>query len=215
MKPGVVGDMDPLQEKSKHWASHFTEQAGKYLEDPARALDFSNEKLMQQVHRTILKGLDLEKGMKILDAGCGFGGTLIHLAKAFPDAQCVGIDMSDTLLDLARQTAEAGGLEDRVTFEKADVQEIPYPDDSFDVVISTNVLHHVADPLAMLHELERVLAPEGMLYIADIRRSRLATLFDKAFREAMSYGEVLALLYEAKYPREPFTSGFLWWRYER
>ena len=95
------------------------------------------------------------------------------------------------------------------------MQGIPYPDNSFDVVISTNVLHHVADPVAMLHELERVLVPEGMLYIADIRRSWLAGLFDKAFREAKSYGEVLALLYEAKLPKEPFTSGFLWWRYER
>ena len=152
---------------------------------------------------------------KILDAGCGFGGTLIHLAKAFPNAQCVGIDMSDTLLDMARQKAEAGGVADRAIFENADVQEIPYPDDSFDVVISTNVLHHVAEPVAMLHELERVLSPEGMLYIADIRRSRLASLFDKAFREALSYGEVLALLYEAKLPKDPFTSGFLWWRYER
>ena len=152
---------------------------------------------------------------KILDAGCGFGGTLLHLARNFPQAQGVGIDMSDPLLELARQTAAAEGLEQRVVFEKADVQEIPYPDDSFDVLISTNVVHHVADPLAMLKELERVLAPDGMLYIADSRRSGLAGLFDKAFREAMSYSEVLALLYQAKLPKEPFTSGFLWWRYER
>jgi hypothetical protein len=67
----------------------------------------------------------------------------------------------------------------------------------------------------MLHELERVLAPDGMLYIADIRRSWLAALFDRAFREALSYDELLALLYKAGLPKEPFTSGFLWWRYER
>ena len=152
---------------------------------------------------------------KILDVGCGFGGTLLTLAENFPDAQCVGIDMSDPLLELARQAAEAQGLEQRVVFEKADGQEIPYPDDSFDVVISTNVLHHVADPLAMLNEIERVLAPGGMLYIADIRRSGLAGFFDKAFREALSYSEVLALLYQAKWSKKPFTSGFLWWRYER
>ena len=152
---------------------------------------------------------------KILDVGCGFGGTLLTLAENFPDAQCVGIDMSDPLLELARQAAEAQGLEQRVVFEKADGQEIPYPDGSFDVVISTNVVHHVADPLAMLNEIERVLAPGGMLYIADIRRSGLAGFFDKAFREALSYSEVLALLYQAKWSKKPFTSGFLWWRYER
>ena len=152
---------------------------------------------------------------KILDAGCGFGGTLLNLSKNFPEAEGVGIDMSDPLLELAQQTAEAQGVEERVVFEKADVQEIPYPDDSFDVVISTNVVHHVADPLAMLKELERVLAPEGMLYIADIRRSWLPGIFDKAFREALSYPEVLTLLYQTGLPKEPFTSGFLWWRYER
>lgn len=152
---------------------------------------------------------------KILDVGCGFGGTLLTLAENLPDAQCVGIDMSDPLLELAQQAAEAQGLEQRVVFEKADGQEIPYPDDSFDVVISTNVVHHVADPLAMLNEIERVLAPGGMLYIADIRRSGLAGFFDKAFREALSYSEVLALLYQAKWSKKPFTSGFLWWRYER
>ena len=54
---------------------------------------------------------------KVLDAGCGFGGTLLYLAKNFPDAQFVGIDMSDTLLELGRQTAAVEGLEERVSLE--------------------------------------------------------------------------------------------------
>ncbi len=152
---------------------------------------------------------------RILDVGCGFGGTLIALAQSFPGAECVGIDTSDVLLELARRTAEAKGLAQKVRFENGDAQAIPYPDDSFDVVLSTNVLHHVKEPLKMLGEIERVLAPEGILYIADIRRSWLAGLFDKAFREAMTYYEVLALLQQAGLAKEPFTSGFLWWRYER
>jgi ubiquinone/menaquinone biosynthesis C-methylase UbiE len=152
---------------------------------------------------------------KILDVGCGFGGTLRVLARNFPQADCTGIDLSEPLLELARQTAVTQGLQERVRFEQADAQAVPYPDDSFDVVISTGVVHHVADPVAMLKEIARVLAPEGMLYIADIRRSMLAGLFDDAARRALSYDEVLKLLWEARFPKEPFTSGFLWWRYER
>lgn len=151
----------------------------------------------------------------ILDAGCGFGGTLLHLAAHFPQATCVGLDRSEPLLALARETAAAQGLAQRARFEKADVQAIPYPDNSFEVVISTNVLHHVADPLAMLGEIERVLAPKGMLYIADIRRSWLVGFFDNAFRAAMSINEVLGMLAAAGWPRDWFTTGLLWWRYER
>lgn len=151
----------------------------------------------------------------ILDAGCGFGGTLLYLARQFPQAECVGLDSSEPLLALARQSAEAGGLAARTRFEHADVQAIPYPDDSFEVVLCTNVVHHVSDPRALLREIERVLAPEGMLYVADIRRSWLPGLFDKAFREAMSIGEVLGLLDAAGWDDKWFTTGLLWWRYER
>jgi ubiquinone/menaquinone biosynthesis C-methylase UbiE len=152
---------------------------------------------------------------KILDAGCGFGGTLLYLLKGFPEAEGVGIDASDVLLELARETAEAQGMANRVTFEKGDVQEMPYPDDSFDVVISTNVVHHVANPTAMLREIKRVLAPEGLLYIADIRQNWLVGLFDKAFRETLDYYEVRALIQRANYDDAHFTTGLLWWRYER
>jgi ubiquinone/menaquinone biosynthesis C-methylase UbiE len=152
---------------------------------------------------------------KILDAGCGFGGTLITVLKTFPTAEGVGIDMSEPLLELARQTAEAENVSERVTFEEGDVQEMPYPDDSFDVVISTNVLHHVAAPLVMVNELERVLAPGGMLFIADIRRSRLGGLFDSAFREAMPVGVIEDLFRQSNLTEKGFTTGMLWWRYER
>ena len=151
----------------------------------------------------------------ILDVGCGSGDTLLVLARNLPQADCTGIDASEPLLELGRQTAVTLGVQDRVHFEQADAQAIPYPDNSFDVVISTSVVHHAADPVAMLKEIARVLAPDGMLYIADLRRSRLGGLFDDAARQALSYDEVLKLLWQARFPKEPFTSGFLWWRYER
>ncbi|MFN2136043.1 MAG: class I SAM-dependent methyltransferase [Candidatus Promineifilaceae bacterium] len=151
----------------------------------------------------------------ILDAGCGFGGTLLYLVQHFPQASGVGLDASEPLLTMARQAADVSGAARRVRFEQADVQAIPYPDDSFDVVISTNVVHHVPDPLGLLNELERVLTPQGMLYVADIRRSWLPALFDKSFQKAMSMSELMGLLSAAGWSRDWFTTGLLWWRYER
>lgn len=151
----------------------------------------------------------------ILDVGCGFGGTLLYLAGELPGIHGVGIDLSEALLDMARQSAVDQGVAQRVRFEKADAQAIPYPDDHFDVVISTNVVHHVTDPRAMLQEIDRVLAEDGMLYIADIRRSWLAGLFDRAFRETMTVPQILSLLRSSGLDEDWFTTGLLWWRYER
>lgn len=161
-----------------------------------------------------LKARKFDAG-RVLDVGCGPGTTLLVLARNFPEADCTGIDTSEPLLELARQTAVTQGLQERVRFEQADAQAIPYPDDSFDVVISTGVVHQVADPVAMLEEIARVLTPDGMLYIADLRRSAVAGLFNDAARQALSYEEILKLLWQARFPKEPFTSGMLWWRYER
>ena len=157
-----------------------------------------------------LRGLE---GGRILDVGCGFGATAIVLAQAFPRSEVVGIDLSDPLLDLARQAARAAGLGERVAFEKADVQEIPYDDDSFDALINLQMLHIVEGPVAMLGEMERVLAPAGVLFMADIRRSWVG-LFDKVFKTGLTVEEAGALIRRSKLREGAFSSDLLWWRYE-
>ena len=69
---------------------------------------------------------------RIIDVGCGFGAMNIVLARRFIDSEIVGIDLSDPLLRLANQYAQAAGLGDRVRFEKADVHQIPYDDAAFE-----------------------------------------------------------------------------------
>ena len=91
------------------------------------------------------------RGGRIIDVGCGFGGMNIVLAHRFIDSEIVGIDLSDPLLRLANRSAQAADLGDRARFEKADVHQIPYDDNSFDVVINTNMVHLVDDPVQMLN----------------------------------------------------------------
>jgi ubiquinone/menaquinone biosynthesis C-methylase UbiE len=150
---------------------------------------------------------------RILDGGCGFGETLICLAKSLPDAVLTGIDLSDPLLDIARSSAARAGLSERIEFTKADVCLLPYPDKCFDVVLNINMVHVVERPIQMLDEFERVLADDGFLFIADIRRSWIGFL-EREFLSALTVGEAKQLLGESTIRKGAMTSSMLWWRYE-
>jgi ubiquinone/menaquinone biosynthesis C-methylase UbiE len=153
-----------------------------------------------------------QKG-RILDAGCGFGWTDIFLAQKFPDSEVVGIDLSEPLLRRANQAAQSANLDKRVKFEKADVQRIPYGDDSFDVVLNINMVHLVEDSVKMLDEIERVLIPDGSLFVADLRRS-WAGLIEREIRSALTLEEARDLLGRSKLREGVFSRSFLWWRFE-
>jgi ubiquinone/menaquinone biosynthesis C-methylase UbiE len=150
---------------------------------------------------------------RILDAGCGFGETLIRLAESFPEAVLSGIDLSDPLLDIARSKATRAGLSERIEFKKADVCSTSYPDKYFDVVLNINMVHVVENPLQMLDELERILAVDGHLFIVDIRRSWIG-LLEREFFSALSVTEAEQLLNGSKLRKGKMTSTMLWWRYE-
>ena len=153
-----------------------------------------------------------QKG-KILDAGCGFGGTAVFLATKHPASEIVGIDLSEPLLEKANMAAETARLNERARFKKGDVQQITYGDNTFDVVLNINMVHLVKDPVKMLNELERVLVPEGILFIADIRRSWVG-LFETEFRSALTLGEARELFNRSKLRDGNFSSSFLWWKFE-
>jgi ubiquinone/menaquinone biosynthesis C-methylase UbiE len=152
-------------------------------------------------------------GGRILDVGCGFGATNLVLAERFVDSQLVGIDLSEPLLRLAREAAQSAHLGERVRFEAADVQQIPYEDDSFDVVLNVNMVHLVEDPIEMLNEIERVLVPGGHLFVADLRRSWLG-LLEGEIRSGLTFGEARTLFQNTQVREGKFSWGLLWWRFE-
>jgi ubiquinone/menaquinone biosynthesis C-methylase UbiE len=187
---------------------------------------FNDEPFAQRYaerHRKMAEGFGREYSEKLLsrgfrkgriiDVGCGFGAMNIVLAHQFVESEVVGIDLSDPLLQLANRSAQAADLGDRVRFEKADVHQIPYDDDSFDVAISTNMVHLVDDPVRMLNEMERVLVSGGHLFIADVRRSWIG-LLDKTFRSALTLDEARALVDRSHVREGSFSSSLLWWRFE-
>ncbi len=109
-----------------------------------------------------------------VDLGCGPGQFAIELARRSPGLHVTGIDLSDEMLTQGRDNAHRAGVADRVSFRQGDAQQIPFPDASLDLVVSTLSLHHWSDPVAVLDEITRVLRPGGSLLIFDLRRDMAA-----------------------------------------
>jgi SAM-dependent methyltransferase len=120
-----------------------------------------------QQRRDVLRLLALAAGETVLDIGSGPGLLAADMAQAVgPTGRVCGIDVSDSMLTLARgRTLPAGSAP--VEYRHGGVDAVPYPDGSFDVVVSTQVLEYIADIPAALAEASRVLRPGGRLLILD------------------------------------------------
>lgn len=107
----------------------------------------------------------LTDGRHALDLGCGTGAMTVWLAERGYDVR--GIDHSQGMLDIARRKVEQLGLEDRVELSVGDIRELPWDDETFDVVACQGVLHHLDDMSGCLAEVARVLKAGGVFYIAE------------------------------------------------
>jgi ubiquinone/menaquinone biosynthesis C-methylase UbiE len=106
---------------------------------------------------------------KVLDAGTGPGTLAREIACRQPQLQVYGIDLSEEMIRLAREHAKREQLEERVHFASGNVAQLPYPDHSFDLVVSTISMHHWYELEQPLRDLYRVLRPGGRLWIYDFR----------------------------------------------
>jgi SAM-dependent methyltransferase len=110
----------------------------------------------------------LEPGERVLDVGSGAGtDSLVAALQVGPEGTVTGIDLTPEMLDKARAGAAALGLEN-ITFVEGEAERLPFPDASFDVVISNGVIDLVPDKDAVFAEIHRVLAPGGRIQIADV-----------------------------------------------
>ena len=109
-------------------------------------------------------------GGKVLDVGTGTASLAIGFAKRIPGVEVTGLDLSDVILELARDNAQKSEVSLRVCFQKGDAEDMPFEDDTFDLVISSDTLHLVKNPMKMFNEIHRVLKPEGRFFISDFRR---------------------------------------------
>lgn len=122
----------------------------------------------QKFRDYILSFLDIKKNSKVLDVGCGTGTFAIMIAKKAK--KVVGIDASKAMINTAKKKSKELG---NVEFIEAIAEDLPFDDNSFDIVLSSMTLHHLPskDKIIALKEMKRVLKPKGQFLLVDFGKS--------------------------------------------
>ncbi len=127
----------------------------------------------KKVHQATLALAELQPGEAVLDVGCGTGALILEAEKIVGHAgTAVGLDIEPAMIAQAKR--KAAKVHSQATFQLASIEEIPHPEASFDVAVSSVMMHHLNETQKQqgLVELYRVLKPNGRLLIVDLDPSR-------------------------------------------
>ena len=123
----------------------------------------------RKFRQAALELVDIEPGMNILDVGCGTGSlTIAAKQRQGNDGPVVGIDPSSNMVNLAQEKAAKAQVE--VAFQVGVIEKIDFPENHFDLVLSSLMMHHLPDELKKdgLQEVYRILKPNGTLLIVEL-----------------------------------------------
>jgi ubiquinone/menaquinone biosynthesis C-methylase UbiE len=149
----------------------------------------------------------LNAGETVLDLGSGGGiDVLLSAQRVGPTGKAYGLDMTDEMLALANQNKRKAGVEN-VEFLKGEIEDIPLPDNSVDVIISNCVINLSADKDQVLRDAFRVLKPGGRLAVSDVVTR--GTIPDEVRQNVLLWvGCVAGALEESEYRAKLESAGF-------
>lgn len=113
--------------------------------------------------KPLLEGISLKSGQRVLDIACGTGiPSLLVAPIILPGGTVTGVDLAPGMVELSKKKAEQRGIKN-AEFREADGESLPFPDDSFDVVLCNHGLEHMTDKQKAISEMRRVLKKGGVL----------------------------------------------------
>jgi len=169
--PEVDIELRRVLSRHVHWG---------YWENPASAaytlesLAMAQEQLSQQV----ADAGQVRSGQRILDCGCGFGGTIAHLNDRLQDLDMVGLNIDPRQLEVAR-TNFYPKHGNRAEFIEGDACALPFDENSFDLVLAVECIFHFPSRLRFFQEVRRVLKTGGTLAICDFVPREITLVLDK------------------------------------
>lgn len=164
---------DTLNQRIKHFYDRSTpiwlDTWGEHMHHGYYGADGSEQKDHRQAQVDLVEEMlrwgGVEKAKRILDAGCGVGGSARYLAKRFGSA-ALGLTLSTVQAEQARQYTEKAGLEDKVQFQVRDMMTLNASDGAFDLVWSMESAEHIRDKPQLFKVFYQVLEPGGRFLMA-------------------------------------------------
>jgi ubiquinone/menaquinone biosynthesis C-methylase UbiE len=160
----------------------------KQYKNLAHIYDSRFQKFISVTTNKVATLANIAPGGKVLDLGCGTGGMLFKLGQEYPNVELLaGIDASEDMLQLARIKLNSYK---NVDLQLGSVEKLPYPDENFDLIVSSGVIHYVQDTARMIEETLRVLKPHGNILLTDMAKESMATKIVSLFQRVTDPGAV-------------------------
>ncbi|WKZ30878.1 MAG: class I SAM-dependent methyltransferase [Candidatus Dojkabacteria bacterium] len=159
--------------------------------------------------RVVIKALQVKDGDKVLDAGCGVGGTSLMIAEGF-DTEVTGITVVPSQLSLAEQYAAGSPAADRVKFLLRDYTDTKFEDGSFDKIFGIESVCYAIDKRDFLKEAYRLLRPKGRVAVLDAYRikEKLSVKEEKVYKEFLDGFALDNLAFKERFHEDMESVGF-------
>ncbi len=117
-----------------------------------------------QATKTLIEGCDIRRDKRVLELGCGVGNSSVYIAREF-GCHVTGVDISERMIQRAREEAQRNNVQHLTEFRTADMNQLPFPSESFDIVFCESVLVFSKDKPKAISEMVRTTIPGGYVAI--------------------------------------------------